>query len=482
MTSEFEAVIGLEIHVQLNTDTKMFCLCPNRPGDDPNRNICPVCLWIPGALPKLNHEVLEKAILAAMALECEIRPVTAFDQKVYYYPDLPKGYQLSQLHKPLARNGRIEILSDDGSPREIGIAQVHMEEDVAKLLHEKEGGKPVSLVDFNRAGTPLIEIVSKPDLRSPLEAMEYIKALRSRIRYTGSSECSMEQGTMRVDANISIRPRGSDRFNTKVEVKNMNSVHNVGDAVAYEIQRQAEQLRAGEDIILHTRLWDPDRKVTMAMRGKFEGPCIPDPSLPLLVISPDLLEGIRARLPEMPSHKQERFIAQYGLTRDEAILMSSERDMADYFERTALQGAAPRTACHWIATQLAPLLKETGQDIAGTKVGPEQLAELLALLEGNQVNARGAREIMAILFDRGGSPEPVMDSRGLRQVSDTGSLETIVDTVLAENPAAVDDYRAGKQKALGFLMGQAMQASRGTGNPKLIKDILLLKLGEGSNP
>ncbi|MDD5475637.1 MAG: Asp-tRNA(Asn)/Glu-tRNA(Gln) amidotransferase subunit GatB [Syntrophales bacterium] len=477
MTNDFEAVVGLEIHVQLKSETKMFCDCPNRPGDEPNRNVCPTCLWLPGALPRMSGDVLEKAILAALSLDCEIQPLTAFDQKVYYYPDLPKGYQLSQFHRPLARNGRIEIVAGDGSIRDIGIAQVHMEEDVAKLIHEKEGRTPVSLVDFNRAGTPLVEIVSRPDLRGSFEAMEYIKALRSRIRYTGASDCSMEQGTMRVDANISIRPRGSGLFNTKVEVKNMNSVHNVGAAIDYEIGRQAGQIRAGEEIILHTRLWDPDRNVTTAMRGKFEGPCVPDPSVPPLIISRKMLDAVRELLPETPASKLDRFIGEYGLTRDEAALMSSERDMADYFENAAGQGILPRTACHWISTQLAPLLKEAGLGIEESPVSPERLARLLSLLENNEINARAAREALSLLFDSDESPEEIVESRGFRQVSDSGALDAIVDQVLSENAPAVEDYRAGKQKAFGFLMGQAMQASRGTGNPKMIKEILQKKLG-----
>ena len=284
MSMDFEPVIGLEIHVQLNCETKMFCSCPNRPGDDPNRNTCPICLWMPGNLPLFSREALEKATLACLALHCEIQKESAFDQKVYYYPDLPKGYQLSQFHKPLARNGWLEIIGENGAPNRIRIQKIHMEEDVARLVHEYEGRHPVSLVDFNRAGVPLVEIVTEPDLRSPSDAMEFLRLLRMQLRYSGSSDCSMEQGTMRVDANVSIRPRGTDVFHTKVEVKNMNSIRNVGDAIAYEISRQADCVKAGEPVVLHTRLWDPDKRVTSPMRAKFEGPCVPDPSVPLIVI------------------------------------------------------------------------------------------------------------------------------------------------------------------------------------------------------
>ena len=475
---DYEAVIGLEIHIQLNSDTKMFCNCPNRPGDEPNKNTCPVCLWFPGAIPQFSGEVLEKAALAALALNCEIQDHTAFDQKVYYYPDLPKGYQLSQFHKPLAKNGWIEINDDEGRPKRIGIRQVHMEEDVARLVHETEGKTPISLVDFNRAGTPLIEIVSEPDIRNSHEAMEYIKVLRSQIRYVGSAECSMEQGTMRVDANISIRPRGSDHFNTKVEVKNMNSIHNVGAAITYEISRQAEYLNAGESIVLHTRLWDPDRNVTVAMRGKFEGPCVPDPSVPPIIVSHEWLSDIRSRLPEMPSGKSERFIRQYGLTRDEAVLMSSERDLSEYFEAVAGDAVTPRTAYQWIMTQLNPLLKDYRQTISETVVTPKRLASLLAMLESDVLNAKSAREVLSKLFESDQTPEAIVEQYGFRQVSDSDELEGLVEQVLSDNPQAIDDFKAGNEKALGFLIGQGMRASQGKANPKLMKDMITRKLQE----
>ncbi len=473
---DYEAVIGLEIHIQLNSDTKMFCDCPNRPGDEPNKNTCPICLWLPGAIPQFSGEVLEKATLAALALNCEIQDHNAFDQKVYYYPDLPKGFQLSQFHKPLARNGWVEIIDEEGRPKKIGIRQVHMEEDVAKLVHETEGKTPISLVDFNRAGTPLIEIVSEPDIRNSHEAMEYIKVLRSQIRYVGSAECSMEQGTMRVDANISIRPRGSDQFNTKVEIKNMNSIHNVGDAIDYEIGRQAERLDTGESIVLHTRLWDPDKGITVAMRGKFEGPCVPDPSVPPITISDEWLDDIRSLLPEMPIRKAERFMSQYGLTRDEAVLMSSERDLSEYFEAVAGNDVPPRTAFQWIATQFLPSLKDYRQTISDTTVTPKRLANLLAMLESDVINAKSAREVLSKLFESDQTPEDIVEKHGFRQVSDSAELEKLVEQVLSGNPQAIDDYKAGNEKALGFLIGQGMRASQGKANPKLIKDMITQKL------
>lgn len=474
---DYEAVIGLEIHVQLNSTTKMFCDCPNRPGDEPNQNTCPICLWMPGAMTKFSHEVLEKATLVGLALNCEIQKENAFDQKVYYYPDLPKGFQLSQSHLPLAKKGWLDITDEKGRPKRIRIHQVHMEEDVAKLVHETERRTPISLVDFNRAGTPLVEIVSEPDISSPHEAMEYIRCLRTQIRYVDSAECSMERGTMRVDANISLRPRGSDAMNTKVEVKNMNSIHNVGNAIDYEITRQTNRLNKGETIVLHTRLWNPERQVTESMRGKFEGPCVPDPSVPRIVLTDEWLNTLKARLPEMPGVKAERFFKDYSLSRDEAVLMSSERSLSEYFEAVVNQEIAPRFAVHWIATQLLPTLKERNQNVEDTPVTPERFSLLLSMLERGEINANSAKEVLAQLFDSTDSPEAVVEKGGFKQVSDSSEIEGIVDRVITENGSAVDDFHGGKTKALGYLVGQAMQASQGKANARLIKEILMEKLG-----
>ena len=473
---DMEAVIGLEIHVELNCAAKMFCECPNRPGDDPNRNTCPVCLWFPGVLPRFNGEVLEKAALIALGLNCTLQPKSAFDQKVYYYPDLPKGFQLSQAHLPLARNGWLEIVGEDDRPKRLRIHNIHMEEDVARLVHELEGRTPVSLVDFNRAGVPLVEIVTEPDLRSPHDAMEFVRALRTQIRHIGASECSMEAGTMRIDANISLRPKGTDQLNTKVEVKNMNSIRHVGDAIAHEIERQGAALAAGEAIVLHTRLWDPEKSLTVPMRGKFEGPCIPDPSVPPIVVSEAWKEELLARLPEMPARKAERFKAQYGLTADEALFMSAERDHAEYFEALVGLKITPRTAAHWLSTQLLPALKERSQSPAETPVTPARLAALLAILEREEINANAARAVLVRLFESDRDPAVIVAEEGFQQVSDSDELAEIVQQVLAANPAAVEDYRNGAAKAVGFLIGQVMQASKGKANPKRVREILTAKL------
>ena len=472
----YEAVIGLEIHVQLNCATKMFCDCPNMPGDDPNQNTCPICLWMPGAIPKFRQAALENAALVCMALNCEIQRQSAFDQKVYYYPDLPKGFQLSQAHRPLSKNGWLDITGEDGNLKRLRIHHIHMEEDVAKLVHEIEGKTPISLVDFNRAGSPLVEIVSEPDIRTPYDAMEFLRRLRTQIRYTGSSECSMEQGTMRVDANISIRPQGSNELNTKVEVKNMNSIRNVGDAIAYETKRQAECLKTGEPILLHTRLWDTEKHITTAMRGKFEGPCVPDPSVPQIIISDKWLSNMKALLPEMPDHKNQRFIKQYGLMHEEAAIMTAERDISEYFEAVVNQNAPARTSAHWIATQLLPALKDRNQKINENPVTAKRFACLLLMLERGVINANSAKEVLIRLFDSDMTPEEIVEKYGYKQVSDTSELSGLVEQVLADNPSAVANYRKGHAKAMGFLIGQAMQASQGKANPKRIQEILLEKM------
>jgi len=472
----YEAVIGLEIHVQLSCTTKMFCDCPNRPGDDPNTNICPICLWLPGAVPRFSLETLEKATLACLALNCDIQPRSAFDQKVYYYPDLPKGFQLSQHHMPLARGGWIDITDENGKPKKLRLHHAHMEEDVAKLVHETEGRTPISLVDFNRAGTPLIEIVTEPDMRDPHDAMAFLKVLRTQLRYTGCAECSMDQGTMRCDANISLRPHGSDQLNTKVEVKNMNSIQHVGNAIAYEIKRQTESLKNNEPIVLHTRLWDPEKRITTFMRGKFEGPCVPDPAVTQILITDEWQQKMASKLPEMPHQKVNRFVRQYGLTHDEAAQMSSERELSEYFEAVVKLGASPRTVANWMATQLLPAMKEHGHEFETLPVTAKRFSGLIIMLEKNEINSNAARSVLTKLFETAQSPQEIVDHFGFRQVSDTGELRVIVDQVVADNLSAVENYKNGNKKSIGFLVGQAMKLSQGKANPKRLQEILREKL------
>lgn len=479
----YEAVIGLEIHVQLNCETKLFCDCPNRPGDRPNMNTCPICLWMPGAIPQFSRSALESATLTALALNCTIQPYSAFDQKVYYYPDLPKGFQLSQHHRPLARNGWLDIIGEDGAPKRLRIHHIHMEEDVAKLVHETEGRNRISLVDFNRAGSPLVEIVTEPDIRSAHDAVEFLRALRRQIRYAGTAECSMETGTMRCDANISIRPAGSSEMNTKVEVKNMNSLRAVGSAIDYEIKRQAEDLEAGCPIVLHTRLWDPDKNITTPMRGKFAGPCVPDPSVPAIVLTEDWIAGMKSKLPEMPAQKQARFISEHGLLEDEAVQMSAELDVAEYFEAVARQGIQPRTAVQWISARLIPALREENQSLSESTIAPQRLAELLSMLEQDKITAKAARQVFDLMLTSEKTPQELVEEHGFSQLGDSDELAALLDTVLAEHTDAVENYRKGKKEAAGFLIGQAMKASRGKANPKLLREMLDAKLdGESFSP
>jgi aspartyl-tRNA(Asn)/glutamyl-tRNA(Gln) amidotransferase subunit B len=476
MTMAYEAVIGLEIHVQLNCETKMFCDCPNRPGDRPNMNTCPICLWMPGALPQFSQNALEQAALTALALNCTIQPRSAFDQKVYYYPDLPKGFQLSQHHKPLARNGWLDIIGEDGAPKRLRIHHMHMEEDVAKLVHETEGRTRISLVDFNRAGSPLVEIVTEPDMRSAYDAMEFLRVLRRQIRYAGTAECSMDSGTMRCDANISIRPAGSSEMNTKVEVKNMNSVRAVGSAIDHEIMRQTEDLDAGRPIVLHTRLWDPDKNITTPMRGKFAGPCLPDPSVPAIVLTEEWVADTARKLHEMPAQKQARFVSDYGLLDDEAAQMSAELDVAEYFEAVVAEKMQPRTAAQWIAARLMPVLREKGQPLADATIPPQRLAALMRMVEQDKITAKAARQVFDLMFATGRNPEELVEEHGFSQLGDSDELTALLDTVLAEHADAVENYRKGKTEAAGFLIGQAMRISKGKANPKLVREMIEAKL------
>ena len=423
-------------------------------------------------MPRFSMETLEKATLASLGLDCEIQPRSAFDQKVYYYPDLPKGFQLSQHHMPLARRGFIEIKDENGKPKKLHLHHVHMEEDVAKLVHETEGRMPISLVDFNRAGTPLIEIVTEPDMRSPYDAIEFLRALRIQLRYTGCADCSMEQGTMRCDANISLRPEGSDQLNTKVEVKNMNSIHHVGNAISYEIKRQTESLINGESIVLHTRLWDPDKGITTAMRAKFAGPCVPDPCVTQILVTDEWLQTMASKLPEMPNQKINRFVQEYGLMHDEAAQMTSERELSEYFETVVRLGASPRTVANWIAAQLLPAIKERGYEFTTSPVTAERFANLIALLEKEEVNSNSAKSVLIKLFETALTPEEIMGQFGFRQVSNTGALRGIVDQVITENASAVENYKNGNKKSIGFLVGQAMKLSKGKANPKRLQEII----------
>lgn len=472
----YEAIIGLEIHVQLNSPTKLFCDCPNDPSLPPNTAVCPVCLGLPGYLKRLGRVPLEKGVLSCLALNCQVQPVSAFDQKVYYYPDLPRGYQLSQFHRPLGRNGWLEVPAAGGGWKRVGIREAHLEEDVARLVHQTEGRKSWSLVDFNRAGCALVEIVTEPDLRSAGEAMEFLRMLIASLRYAGTAECSMEEGTLRADVNVSIRPEGSREFFPKVEVKNLNSIRHLGAAVDCEISRQAELVGAGKKVALHTRLWDPERSVTVPMRGKFAGPCVPDPSVPPVAVAGEFVDDLRRRLPKMPADRRKDYEKNLGLAPEESARISAERGLADYFEAVVSAGAPPKAAIDWIDGRLRPLLRERRETLAGTGVAPARLAELISLVESGEISSSAGKEVLARLFESGLSPAELAGQAGLTRLSDASELEKLAEAVIADHPGAVEDYRRGRKPALGFLVGKAMQAAAGRADPRELRRLLEARL------
>lgn len=477
---EYEAVIGLEVHAQLLTESKMFCTCSaDYAGAAPNTHVCPICLGMPGVLPKINRTAVEYTVMTALALNCDIPEFGKFDRKNYPYPDLMKGYQISQYDMPLSRNGWMTV-ELDGESRKIGIIRVHLEEDTAKLLHvTDESGQSYSLVDVNRSGVPLMEIVSAPDLRSPHEARAYLVKLRAILQALGVSTGNMEEGSFRCDANVSIRPVGEEKLGTKTEVKNMNSFRSVQRALEYEIKRQAEVLDKGGRIVQETRGWVDDKGVTVGQRSKeyaHDYRYFPEPDLPPLELSREWVEGVRARLPELPDARRDRFMALHGLGRYDAVQLTSSRPTADFFERAAALYPHAKMVANWMQSELFRLLKDSEGDVSGSKITPEGLADLLALVDKGAINVRSGKEVFEEMFATGKTASEVVKERGLSQISDTSALETAVDEVIKANPQAVADYRAGKGNALSFLMGQVMKATRGQANPGVVNQLLRAKL------
>jgi len=480
---DYEAIIGMEVHAQLLTKSKMFCRCSaDYVAADPNTHVCPVCLGMPGVLPVINQKAVEYTIMTALALNCRIPEFSKFDRKNYFYPDLPKGYQISQYDLPLSRDGWLEI-EVDGQTRRIGIERVHLEEDTAKLVHV-DGH---SLIDFNRAGVPLMEIVSQPDIRTPEEARQYLTKLRTILRYLGVNSGNMEEGAMRCEANISVRPKGATEFGTKVEVKNLNSFHSVKLALEYEIERQTRILEAGGHIEQVTMGWDEARGVTVVQRTKeyaHDYRYFPEPDLPPLVLSREWVEGVRARLPELPDAKRARFMEQYGLSRYDASVLTVERPVADYFEACvhalppSLRGKeeAAKTVANWITGELFRLLKAADIEIEAIKVTPKALAELLDLVEKGTISISMAKDVFGEMFQTGRSPSQIVQEKGLAQISDVEELSRIVEQVIAENPGPVAEYLGGKEPVLRFLIGQVMKATRGKANPHLVNELLKQKL------
>ena len=479
LIAKYEPVIGLEVHVQLATATKIFCGCPTGFGAQPNENVCPVCLGLPGALPVLNRTAVELATKAALALNCRVRPVSRFARKNYFYPDLPKGYQISQYEEPLAEQGWVEI-PGDGAPRRIGVTRVHMEDDAGKSIHDGfRDSQRYTYVDLNRSGTPLIEIVSEPDMRSSQEAYAYLTELKQTLQFLDVSTCDMEKGHLRCDANVSVRLKGAARFGTKAEVKNLNSFRFLKLALDHEIARQVAILESGGIILQETRLFNAETGETAGMRSKepaHDYRYFPEPDLAPLRVASAWLEEIRTQMPELPARKRARFMADYGLSAYDALVLTASRAIAGYFERAAAASRDPKTAANWVMGDLMGALKAEGKDIAECPVTPEQLGELVALIRTGEISGKLAKEIFPKMFAGGEPASLIIEREGLKQIGDTGALEKIIDEVLENNARQVEQYKGGKTTVLGFLVGQVMKASRGQANPGAVNDLLKKKL------
>jgi aspartyl-tRNA(Asn)/glutamyl-tRNA(Gln) amidotransferase subunit B len=478
--ARYEAVVGLEIHVQLSTATKIFCGCPTGFGAPPNTNVCPVCLGLPGALPVLNRAAVELAIKGALALNCRIRPHSRFARKNYFYPDLPKGYQISQYDEPFAEWGHVDI-AVDGVPKRIRVTRVHMEDDAGKSIHEgfKDSSR-FSYVDLNRSGTPLIEIVSEPDLRTSDEAYAYLAAVKQALEFIQVSSCDMEKGHLRCDANVSVRLKGEEKLGTKAEVKNLNSFRFLKQALDYEIARQVALIDAGGRVAQETRSFDPDLGETASMRSKEEAHdyrYFPEPDLVPLRIGAEWLASIEVTMPELPARKRARFLEEYGLSEYDADVLTASRATSEYFEAVARVSGNPQMAAHWVMGDLMAMLKAEGKEVVDSPVSAEHLGELVKLIAGNQLSGKLAKEIFPKMFASGEAPAAIMEREGLKQISDSGALEKVIDDVIAANPKQVEQYRGGKTTVINFLVGQAMKATRGQANVAVITELLKQKLG-----
>ncbi|MER3428924.1 MAG: Asp-tRNA(Asn)/Glu-tRNA(Gln) amidotransferase GatCAB subunit B [Pyrinomonas sp.] len=485
----WEAVIGLEVHAQLSTESKIFCGCSTRFGDEPNANTCPVCLGLPGALPVLNWRAVELAARAALALGLRINHRSIFARKNYFYPDLPKGYQISQYDQPFAESGELEIMTAvrdaegrarEWRPKRVRITRLHLEEDAGKNMHE---GLPdtdrYSYVDLNRAGTPLIEIVTEPDFRASWEAYDYVNHVRQTLRWIGASDADMEKGNLRCEANVSVRRKGEERFGTKVELKNLNSVRFMQRAIEYEIERQISVLESGGAVVQETRLWDDRAGETRPMRSKEEAHdyrYFPEPDLPPLIVAEEFIARVHAEMPELPNARRQRFIEQYGLSFNDAAQLTSDRALADYFERAAQAAKNARAAANWVRTELLRELEAAKAEIENCPVAPENLGALVRLIDEGRISGKQGKDVFAEMFATGKSAEEIVRERGLEQVSDVAEIERLVDQTIAANPKQVEQYRAGKEGLLGFFVGQVIKASQGKANPKIVNDLLRSKL------
>ncbi len=478
--AKYEPVIGLEVHVQLLTATKAFCGCANQFGSAPNTNICPVCLGLPGALPVLNAKAVEFATLAALAIHCEVRPRSIFARKNYFYPDLPKGYQISQFDKPLAENGWIDVPTADGDTKRIGITRLHMEEDAGKSLHDGFADSATrTYLDLNRCGTPLIEIVSEPDIRTPDEAFEYLTRLKEILLYTGVSDCNMEEGSLRCDANVSVRLKGAERFGTKAEVKNVNSFRFVRAALEYEIERQIEVLESGGRVTQESRLWNAAEGRTYSMRSKEQAHdyrYFPEPDLPPLLVSPEFLSEARSKLPELPEARRARMIAEYELNPKDAATLTADRAFADRFEAAARTARSPRRVANLLLSELGGRLKALGLEQEQSPVSIAGVVLAADLLDEEKISSKQLKQLFDACFEKGEDFAAVYAREKPEQITDVSAIEALIDEVIAANPKQVEQYRGGKKTVAGFFVGQVMKASKGQANPAMLNELVTKKL------
>lgn len=478
--SSYETVIGLEVHLQLNTKTKAFCGCATKFGQRPNSQTCPVCLGFPGSLPVLNEEAFLSAIKVALALGCKIQKLIKFDRKNYYYPDLPKNYQISQYDMPLSYDGYVDIGEESGNNRKrIRIKRVHLEEDAGKLIHSPDGGG--SLVDYNRTGLPLLEIVTEPDISSPDEAYDYLTRLKSILEYLKVSDCDMEKGSLRCDANISIRPAGQKELGTKVELKNMNTFKGVRLGLGYEVKRQTEAVSDGVKIVQETRLWDAEKSVTTSMRRKEEAKdyrYFPEPDLVPFVVDEAVVGRIRSGLPELPEAKARRFVKDFGLSEYDAAVLTGQADVAMYFEECASLYGNSKAAANWIMGDIAAYMKDKNIPIRDIGLPPSALVELLKMIDAGGISGKMAKEVLLEALETRASPGEIVSKKGLAQISDAGKIEEAVRAVITRNEKSANDYRSGKKNALAFLVGQVMKETKGAANPSMVNEILKKILGE----
>ncbi len=482
MVHSYEAVIGLECHAQLLTNSKLFCSCSTKFGEAPNINTCPVCLGLPGALPVLNRIAVGMAVKAALGLNCRLNVESQWARKNYFYPDLPKGYQISQYDRPLAQHGFIEIFVN-GTPKRIGVQRIHMEEDAGKSLHEgfQDSGRNTYL-DFNRSGVPLIEIVSEPDIRSSPEAYDYLARLKQILEFLEVCDGNMEEGSLRCDANVSVRRVGEQKLGTRTELKNINSFRFVQKAIDYEISRQIEVLEGGGRVTQETRLWNSSEERTVSMRSKEEAHdyrYFPDPDLPLLTVDAEWIQTMRRSMPELPEARRHRFIKEYALSEYDAGVLTSTRSLADFFEQTAQLSGQAKIGANWIMGDLLRFYKDSNtdlKDLSKSPVSPKMLAEMIALVEKGTISGKIAKTVMEEMYKTGKEPQKIIEEQGLVQISDTGEIEKIVDKVIEDHPKSVEQYRAGKTGTLGFFVGQVMKSTGGRANPQTVNDLLRKKL------